>query len=215
MARTIRPAPSSSADRMRIGEQVMNVKQDRVAVRASVLAVRVRTLRHGRRAPAAYAADPAPARSGSRRTDAADQLRRGRRRLRQPGLVQVRPVQRPLQARGRTASSTSTSADEAPYDATAPCAGASSAPTSVSTRAARYAEGGEQGTFRVFVGFDELRSNYTDTYQTPYLGAGTNTLTLPSNWLKPVVPQVERDGGNFRALSPTARARRPRSSAAS
>ena len=66
-----------------------------------------------------------------------------------------------------------------------------------------YAEGGQQGTFRVNFGFDELRSNYTDTYQTPFLGAGTNLLTLPANWLKPVVPQVSATGGNFRALSPT------------
>ena len=64
------------------------------------------------------------------------------------------------------------------------------------------AEGGKQGTFRINVGFDELRSNYTDSYQTPFQGAGTNTLTLPSTWLKPVVPQANATGGNFRALSP-------------
>jgi MtrB/PioB family decaheme-associated outer membrane protein len=64
-------------------------------------------------------------------------------------------------------------------------------------------EGGQQGTFRGFLGFDELRSNYTDSYQTPFLGNGTNLLTLPSNWLKPIVPQVNATGGNFRGLSPT------------
>ena len=39
------------------------------------------------------------------------------------------------------------------------------------TRSA-YAEVGKQGTFRIIVGFDELRSNYTDSYQTPFLGNG-------------------------------------------
>jgi MtrB/PioB family decaheme-associated outer membrane protein len=65
------------------------------------------------------------------------------------------------------------------------------------------AEGGQQGTFRLNVGFDELRSNYTDSYQTPFLGNGTNLLTLPANWLKPVVPQANATSGNFRGLSPT------------
>ena len=65
------------------------------------------------------------------------------------------------------------------------------------------AEYAQQGTFRVFAGFDELRSNYTDTYQTPFHGVGSNFLTLPKNWVKPVVPQVSTSAGNFRALSPT------------
>jgi MtrB/PioB family decaheme-associated outer membrane protein len=65
-----------------------------------------------------------------------------------------------------------------------------------------YGEAGQQGTFRVYGGFDELRSNYTDSYQTPYGGSGTNFLTLPSTWIKPVVPQVSATAGNFRALSP-------------
>ncbi len=65
-----------------------------------------------------------------------------------------------------------------------------------------YGEGGQQGLYRVFLGYDELRSNYTDSYQTPYLGVGTNSLQLPSNWIKPVVPQVNATSGNFRGLSP-------------
>ena len=65
-----------------------------------------------------------------------------------------------------------------------------------------YAEGGQQGTFRIFGGYDELRSNYSDTYQTPFQGAGSNMLTLPSTWLKPVVPQASPSTGNFRSLSP-------------
>jgi MtrB/PioB family decaheme-associated outer membrane protein len=64
------------------------------------------------------------------------------------------------------------------------------------------AEIGQQGKFRINTGFDELRSNRSDTYQTPYLGAGSNNLTLPSNWLVPVVPQVSAASGNFRALNP-------------
>jgi MtrB/PioB family decaheme-associated outer membrane protein len=65
-----------------------------------------------------------------------------------------------------------------------------------------YGEAGQQGSFRVYGGFDELRSNYSDSYQTPFQGAGTNTLTLPSSWLKPLVPQANATSGNFRGLSP-------------
>ena len=65
-----------------------------------------------------------------------------------------------------------------------------------------YGEGGQQGTFRVFAGYDQLRSNYTDSYQTPFQGAGSNTLTLPSTWLKPLVPQANATSGNFRGLLP-------------
>src|ERR1700675_543600 len=59
MARTIRPAPSSSAKKIRIGEPVMNAKKGRIAVRASVVAVRAALLAMAM-APAAYAADPTP-----------------------------------------------------------------------------------------------------------------------------------------------------------
>jgi MtrB/PioB family decaheme-associated outer membrane protein len=65
------------------------------------------------------------------------------------------------------------------------------------------AEYGEQGRFRINLGFDELRRMRSDTYQTPFLGAGSDTLTLPSNWLKPFVPQVNANNINFRSLSPT------------
>ncbi len=64
-------------------------------------------------------------------------------------------------------------------------------------------EYGEQGKFRFFLGYDELRANYSDTFQTPYLGWGTNTVSLPANWVRPVVPQVSATAGNFRGLSPT------------
>lgn len=65
------------------------------------------------------------------------------------------------------------------------------------------ADYGNQGKFRIYIGFDELRSNYSDTYQTPFLGAGSNSLTLPSNWLAPRVPQVSTSNINFRSFSPT------------
>jgi MtrB/PioB family decaheme-associated outer membrane protein len=65
------------------------------------------------------------------------------------------------------------------------------------------AEYGQQGKFRINFGYDELRRNRSDTYQTPYQGAGSDTLTLPSNWLEPIVPQVSGTSMNFRSLSPT------------
>jgi MtrB/PioB family decaheme-associated outer membrane protein len=55
-----------------------------------------------------------------------------------------------------------------------------------------FAEIGAQGTFRLTVGFDQLRRNRSDTYQTPYTGTGTNMLTLPGAWL---VPTVAGTGG--------------------
>ena len=63
------------------------------------------------------------------------------------------------------------------------------------------AEYGQQGRFRINIGYDELRRSRSDTFQTPYLGAGSDTLTLPLNWIKPVVPQVNNNL-NFRGLSP-------------
>ncbi len=59
-----------------------------------------------------------------------------------------------------------------------------------------------QGLFRLNFGADELRHNLSDSYQTPFLGAGGNVLTLPGNWLKPLVPQVSGTALNYRSLSP-------------
>jgi MtrB/PioB family decaheme-associated outer membrane protein len=64
-------------------------------------------------------------------------------------------------------------------------------------------EYGKQGSFRINIGYDELRRARSDTYQTPYLGAGSDNLTLPPNWLKPFVPQVSAGAINFRSLDPT------------
>jgi MtrB/PioB family decaheme-associated outer membrane protein len=63
------------------------------------------------------------------------------------------------------------------------------------------AEYGQQGSFRLNFGYDELRRNRSDTYQTPYNGAGTNSLTLPSGWLVPTVPRISSTTANARGLS--------------
>lgn len=59
------------------------------------------------------------------------------------------------------------------------------------------AEWGEQGKFRVNFGFDELLRNKSDSYMTPYLGAGGTTLTLPANWAAPAFQTgASMTGGN-------------------
>ncbi|MEI6668844.1 MAG: MtrB/PioB family decaheme-associated outer membrane protein [Acidobacteriota bacterium] len=49
------------------------------------------------------------------------------------------------------------------------------------------AQVGIQGRFRFTFGYDQLRRNRSDSYQTPYSGTGTNVLTLPSTWQVPTV----------------------------
>lgn len=44
------------------------------------------------------------------------------------------------------------------------------------------ADVGAQGRYRVSFLYDELRRNRSDTYQTPFSGAGSNLLVLPSAW---------------------------------
>ena len=51
---------------------------------------------------------------------------------------------------------------------------------------------GVQGKFRFNFGYDQLRRNRSDSYQTPYNGTGTNVLTLPGTWQ---VPTVAGSGG--------------------
>src|SRR3984893_6819557 len=46
---------------------------------------------------------------------------------------------------------------------------------------------GKQGSFRFGIGYDELRRNYSDSYQTPYLGVGSGNFVLPADLLKPLV----------------------------
>jgi len=67
-----------------------------------------------------------------------------------------------------------------------------------------YAEFGLQGKFNFYVAYSELRANRSDTFQTPYTGAGTNNFTLPSSWMVPVVPQRSATGFNFRIFDPVA-----------
>ena len=70
-------------------------------------------------------------------------------------------------------------------------------------------EYGRQGTFRYNFGYEELRHNISDTYQTPYTGVGTNTLKMPSSWIMPTQRNVNPNatvaptpGYNANALSP-------------
>lgn len=68
---------------------------------------------------------------------------------------------------------------------------------------------GVQGQYRIDLSYDELRRNRSDSYQTPYLGAGTNVLTLPGTWRVPLVPRLSvvapaagaAGGANARGLS--------------
>jgi MtrB/PioB family decaheme-associated outer membrane protein len=55
-----------------------------------------------------------------------------------------------------------------------------------------FVQVGVQGTYRFRFGYDGLLRNRSDSYQTPYNGAGTSTLTLPGAWL---VPTVAASGG--------------------
>ncbi len=64
-------------------------------------------------------------------------------------------------------------------------------------------DGGEQGRFRVNFGYDEILRNRSDSYQTPLIGAGTNTLTLPATWIAPTLPRVSAATINARGLSST------------
>ncbi len=63
------------------------------------------------------------------------------------------------------------------------------------------AEIGKQGIFRIDIGYDELQRNRSDSYQTPYNGVGTDTLTLPNDWVTPLVPAISSTSVNARGLS--------------
>lgn len=64
------------------------------------------------------------------------------------------------------------------------------------------AEYGRQGLFRVNFEYDELRRNRSDSYTTPYVGSGSNMLSLPASWLVPVVSRINATAPNARGLSP-------------
>ena len=62
---------------------------------------------------------------------------------------------------------------------------------------------GRQGRFHFRFAYNELLANTSDSFQTPFLGVGTDTLTLPSNWIVPVLPQKSATALNYFALNPT------------
>ncbi len=64
------------------------------------------------------------------------------------------------------------------------------------------ADYGVQGSWRLRLGYDSLLRQQSDSYQTPYLGVGSNDMTLPANWLRPVVPRINATTPNARGLSP-------------
>ena len=45
-------------------------------------------------------------------------------------------------------------------------------------------EYGRQGIYRITFGYDEIPRRYSDSYQTPFLGAGTSNLTLPAGFVR-------------------------------
>jgi MtrB/PioB family decaheme-associated outer membrane protein len=45
------------------------------------------------------------------------------------------------------------------------------------------AEGGRQGTYKVYLKYKELPHFISDSVRTPFAGAGSDTLTLPSGWV--------------------------------
>jgi MtrB/PioB family decaheme-associated outer membrane protein len=63
---------------------------------------------------------------------------------------------------------------------------------------------GKQGKFHVRLAYNEIIANRSDSFHSPYLGIGSSNLTLPSNWIKPIVPQKSATALNFLALDPVA-----------
>ena len=59
---------------------------------------------------------------------------------------------------------------------------------------------GEQGQWKINLGYDELQHNITNTYQTPLQGGGGNNLTLPQNFGTINAASVQ---GGTRSLTPT------------
>jgi MtrB/PioB family decaheme-associated outer membrane protein len=45
-------------------------------------------------------------------------------------------------------------------------------------------EGGQQGSYRLFLNYNQIPHYTSDSAQTPYLGAGSDTLLLPSAWVR-------------------------------
>lgn len=62
----------------------------------------------------------------------------------------------------------------------------------------------KQGKYQFRFVYDEILANRSDTFQTPYFGAGSSNLTMPSNWIEPRVPQANPNNLNLRSLDPVA-----------
>jgi MtrB/PioB family decaheme-associated outer membrane protein len=63
---------------------------------------------------------------------------------------------------------------------------------------------GKQGKFQFRLVYNEILANTSDSFHSPYLGIGTGNLTLPSNWIEPIVPQISATALNLRSLDPVA-----------
>ena len=44
-------------------------------------------------------------------------------------------------------------------------------------------DGGQQGSYRIFLNYDEIAHYISDSAKTPYLGNGSDSLTLPAGWV--------------------------------
>ena len=181
----------------------MKAKRDCGAVRRSVVAVRAALVAMAL-APAVHAAEPAPvAPEVAELTQRTSQIEAG------VGYVTNSSFKfgqyNGLFNQGPYGIFNFDVANSIPYDADSALRWRATGTNLGLDNRSAYGEFGQQGLYRLFLGYDQLRSNYStgDSYQTPYLGTGSNYLTLPSTWIKPVVPQVNATAGNFRGLSPT------------
>lgn len=59
-----------------------------------------------------------------------------------------------------------------------------------------------QGRFRVRLGYSGVRHNNSDSFQTPYLGAGTDRLVMPPAWKPPISTATSPTATNARGLDP-------------
>jgi hypothetical protein len=64
---------------------------------------------------------------------------------------------------------------------------------------------GKQGKFQFRLAYNEILANTSDSFHSPYLGIGTSNLTLPSNWIEPIVPQISATTLNIASLDFTTR----------
>jgi MtrB/PioB family decaheme-associated outer membrane protein len=63
---------------------------------------------------------------------------------------------------------------------------------------------GKQGKYQFRIVYNEILANTSDSFHSPFLGVGSGNLTLPSNWIEPIVPQLSTTALNLRALDPVA-----------